>query len=129
MEIKKSWHHLLYIYVISLFATRTRNCQKTEKMMKIVNIDEENLHISQMTWGIFNEIFRKNVSYNIKSHKKAVLYLLSRKYSFGKATVGGDQTDLSAFSGLRLKSKLANSANITTIETLINLLKKLVNLL
>ena len=39
--------------------------------MKIANIDEENLHISQMTWGIFNEIFRKNVSYNIKKSQKS----------------------------------------------------------
>ena len=41
----------------------------------------------------------------------------------------GDKIDLSAFLVLRHKSKLANLPNITTVETLINLLKKLANLL
>ena len=35
----------------------------------------------------FNEIFRKNMSYdNIKSYKKTGLNPLSRKYSLGKTT-------------------------------------------
>ena len=37
--------------VISLFATRL-NVKKSEKMMKIVNIDEENLLIFHTIWGI-----------------------------------------------------------------------------
>ena len=51
--------------------------KQNKKMMKLVKIDEENLHIFQTT---FNEIFRKNVSYmygNIKSHKNPGLYTLS----------------------------------------------------
>ena len=49
------------------------------KMMKIVNIDEENLHIFRPNdWRNFNEIFKKNLSYDIKSHKKQG-FNLSRK--------------------------------------------------
>ena len=55
--------------------------------MKIVNIEEENLNIF---FRNFDEIFRKDVTYdNIKSHKKAGLYRLSKKYIFGKTTEGG----------------------------------------
>ena len=38
-------------------------------------------------WRNFNEVFMKNVTYdNIKSHKEAEVYPLSRKYIFGKTT-------------------------------------------
>ena len=48
---------MLHADVISFFVLR--KCQKHEKLMKIVNIDGENL----------NEIFRKDLNYdNIKSH-------------------------------------------------------------
>ena len=47
--------------------------------MKIVNIDGENLHISTNEFRKFNEIFRKDVTYdNIKSHKKPGYHLLFR---------------------------------------------------
>ena len=50
--------------------------------MKIVNIDGENLYMKN-----FNEIFRKDVTYDsIKSHKKPGLQPLSRRYIFGKTT-------------------------------------------
>ena len=41
---------MLYADVISLFATR--KWQKIQKMIKIVNINKENLHIFGTTWGI-----------------------------------------------------------------------------
>ena len=57
-----------------------------KKLMKLVNIDEENLHLLNDLRN-FNEFFRKNVIYdNIKSHKKTGLHPLSRKYSYGKTT-------------------------------------------
>ena len=44
----------------------------------------------------FNEIFRKDVTYNIvKSHKKTGLHPVCRRYIFGKVTRGGGgQIDL-----------------------------------
>ena len=53
--------------------------------MKIVNIQEENLHIFSTTRGIL----RKDVTYdNVKSQKKKKtrLHPLSEKYFFGKTT-------------------------------------------
>ena len=48
----------------------------------------------------FNEIFKKNMTYNnIKSHKKARLYRLSEKYIPGKTT-GGVNSTAPAFLGL-----------------------------
>ena len=39
--------------------------------MKVVNIDEENLHVFRKTWGISIKVSEKYVSYdNIKIHKK-----------------------------------------------------------
>ena len=38
-------HHLFYVYVISLFAIR--ECQNFKKFMKIININEKNLHTSE----------------------------------------------------------------------------------
>ena len=45
--LKKCWHHLLYVDAISLFAKR--NALNSKKLMKIVNIDEENIHIYRTT--------------------------------------------------------------------------------
>ena len=44
---KKFWHNLLYADLITLFVTR--KYQKIPKLMKIVNIDQENLHIFRTT--------------------------------------------------------------------------------
>ena len=50
--------------------------------MKIVNIEEENLYL-QNDLGNFNEIFRKDVTYdNIKSHKKIGLHSVLIRYIF-----------------------------------------------
>ena len=55
--------------------------------MKIVNIVGENLHISANELKKFNEIFRKDVTYdNIKNHKKPVHHLL---FKFLKKPQGG----------------------------------------
>ena len=69
---------------MSVFATR--KCQKKKKkLVKLVNIEEENIHIFR---GNFNEIFRENVSHdNIKSQRKQGLYPFCRKYSF-EITIG-----------------------------------------
>ena len=48
--------------------------------MKIVNIEEENLYL-QNDLGNFNEIFRKDVTYdNNKSHKKIGLHSVFIRY-------------------------------------------------
>ena len=49
MKVKKCWHHLLYAD-ISFFATR--KCEKTQKSMKIVNTEGQNVHIFCTTWRI-----------------------------------------------------------------------------
>ena len=36
--------------VMSVF--ETRKCQKKKKLVKLVNIEEENIHIFRGTWGI-----------------------------------------------------------------------------
>ena len=65
--------------------------------MKIVNIEEEGLHIFWTTWGNFSEIFMKDVAPdNIKSYEKAgflplfslCLLSLSRKHIFEETTSG-----------------------------------------
>ena len=59
--------------------------KKKKKLVKLVNIEEENIHIFR---GNFNEIFRENVSHdNIKSQRKQGLYPFCRKYSF-EITIG-----------------------------------------
>ena len=42
LKVKKCWDHLVYADFISFFVAR--KCQKIRKMMKIVNIEDENLH-------------------------------------------------------------------------------------
>ena len=41
--------------------------------MKIVNIDFENLHIFWTNWGISMKFFRKDVTCDMKNHKKSKL--------------------------------------------------------
>ena len=45
--MRKCWHHLLYAKTISFFV------KKSEKLVEVVNIDGENVHILWTTWGIF----------------------------------------------------------------------------
>ena len=77
---------MLYANGISFFVTS--KCQKSEQLMKILNIEEKNLQIEELR--NFNEVFRKDVPYdNIKSHKKAGLHPLPKNYNFGKITSMG----------------------------------------
>ena len=56
-------------------------------MMKIVDIDEENLLNNQKN---FNEILRKDATYdNVKRHKKTELHPVTRRYIFRKTIWGG----------------------------------------
>ena len=74
--------------------------------MKVVDIDEENLHIfRKKDFGNFNKISRKNVPYDdIKSHKKSGLYPYSRKHSFRKPKgQEGVKLTVSTFLGLKLQ--------------------------
>ena len=53
--------------------------------MKIVNTDGENFPVFFSNLRNFNEIFRKDMTYNsIKSHNKPRFHPLSRKYSSGR---------------------------------------------
>ena len=70
-----------------------RSVKESKKLMKIVNTDEENLHIFRTTFGISIKFPRKvwlnNI--NIESHKKSGLYPLSKKWSFRKTRGVGVQ--------------------------------------
>ena len=80
LKVKKCWHHLLCIEVISFFVTKKwqkndENSWYWRRKSSYLLSDLRN----------FNEIFRKGPSYdNSKSHNKAGLQSVSRKYVFGK---------------------------------------------
>ena len=60
----------------SLLSLQQGKVTKSEKSMKIINIEGENLHIKDLR--NVNEIFRKDVAYDsIKSYKKTGFYSLS----------------------------------------------------
>ena len=72
----------------SLVSLQQGHVKKSEKSMKIVNIDEENLQSSE-NLGNFNEIFRKDVAYdNFKSHRKPG-FILSPENTFLEKPQGG----------------------------------------
>ena len=50
LKVKKCWYHLLY--VTSLVSLLQGNVKKSGKLMKVVNIDGENLYIFRTTSGI-----------------------------------------------------------------------------
>ena len=86
MKLKKCWHYLLFAVVINFFVTR--KCQKIQK------VDENRRKSFYLPNDLrdFNEIFRKDVTYdNVKSYKKVALHPVSKRCIFGKAT-GGNQT-------------------------------------
>ena len=65
---------------------------KQGNVKKIQKIDENSWswrrsssYLLNNLWN-FSEIFRKDVTYDIKSHKKPGLHPLSRRYIFGKTT-------------------------------------------
>ena len=97
--------------------------KKSEKLMKIVNNDGENLYIFWTTSGMnFNEIFRKDVAYdNIKSHKKSGPHSVSLyKTCFWKNLIAWS-LDLSVCLSTKLKlsdkvSKLSVSINVSNVS-------------
>ena len=83
---------MLYAEFLSFFAAR-----KSEKLMKIVNIEKENLHIE---FRNFNKILRKDITCNnIKSHKKQG-FIFSLKNTFLEKAQGGQILRLSSSSGI-----------------------------
>ena len=109
--------------------------KKSEKLMKIVNNDGENLYIFWTTSGMnFNEIFRKDVAYdNIKIHKKPGPHSVSLyKTCFWKNLIAWS-LDLSVCLSTKLKlsdkaSKLSVSVNVSNVSfkccTFYGILKK-----
>ena len=84
---------------MSLVYLQQGNVKKSKKLMKLANIDEENLHIFQTTLGISMKFSGKMCLMIILKVKKAGLYSLSRKYIF-KKTTRRQRTPPPAFSGL-----------------------------
>ena len=74
-----SWRHV---------SSQQGNVKKSEKPIKIVNIDTEN-HIFWTTWGILMKFSGKMWLMIILNHKKSEVHTLSRKHSFRKTTEGG----------------------------------------
>ena len=63
------------------------NVKKSKKSMKTANIDRKKSSWLLNELRIFNQIFRKGVTYdNIKNHKKPVFNPLFRRYIFRKTT-------------------------------------------
>ena len=59
----KSADIIFYMFT-SLLSCYEEISKHLKKLMKIVNIAEEHLHIFWTTWRSSNEIFRKNVTYD-----------------------------------------------------------------
>ena len=101
----------------SLVSLWQGNVKSSEKLVRIVNIEGENLQIFWKISKNFNENFRKDVTYeNIKTCKKPELQSLSRKDGFEKITRAG-QIDPSAFDALEIKfcSKLQVVSDFYTL--------------
>ena len=75
----------------SIVSLQQENSKKPEKLMKIVNIEEENLHIFWTSWGISIKFYKKEATYDkIKPHKNPGRHPFSGKHLFWKITrVGG----------------------------------------
>ena len=55
----------------------------SKQLLKIVNFDEENLHILRINLKNLNVILRKDVTfYNIRSHKNPGFHSFCRRYIF-----------------------------------------------
>ena len=90
--------------------------------MKIANIEQRNSLYLLNDLRNFNEIFRKDVTYdNIKSHKKPGFYPLFRRYIFQKTTGKEGQIDPPAV--LELKLSLGEDPNHFTLHVGTNYFK------
>ena len=94
----------------SLVYLQKGDVKKSKKLMKLAKIDEENLHISQTTWGTLLKFSGKMcIIILLKVTKKQSFRKYCRKYSFEKTTVkGGGQIHLPAF--LRLRKRYITDA-------------------
>ena len=91
--------------------------------MKIANIDRESFHerleesserLEEFQWN-----FQGDATYdNIKSHKKAGLHPLFRRYSFEKATGDSIEPSPPVFLGLKENKSLKTSNNLRKIYML-----------
>ena len=73
----KSADIIFYMFT-SLLSCYEEISKYLKRLMKIVNIAEEHLHIFWTTWRSSNEIFRKNLTYdNTIGHRKTGLYSIS----------------------------------------------------
>ena len=92
---------MLYSDGISFFVTK--ECQKkSPKMMKIVNIDEENRHIFRTITGILMTFSRKMwlaIILKVTKNRASLSLSLSRKYIFVKTTRRVKLTSLQSFMG------------------------------
>ena len=80
---KTYWGHLLYANVIRFFATG--NIKKCRKLMEIVNIEEENLHI-YWTTSVISIIFLGSIWIMIILQVIKGLHHLLEKYIFKKTS-------------------------------------------
>ena len=102
MKVKNCWHHSSYADAIALFVTR-----KSEKLMKIVNIDKENLHIFWTIWITSMKFLGKKwliiIIIILKIKKKiGALPSRSRRCIFGKAKGGGGRGKNSTMGKIQL---------------------------
>ena len=77
--------------LMSLVPFQQGTAKKSKKLIKAVNIAEENIHISWTDSRISMKVSGKNVSYDsFKGHKKQVFYPFSGRHIFGKTTRGSN---------------------------------------
>ena len=88
-------HHLLYADVLSFFVTR--KSQNIRKIVKIVNVEEENLYMFWTFWTILMKLLENMwlmMTLKIAKKKTGLQPLNSCKYIFRK--IAGSQIGFSA---------------------------------
>ena len=78
MNVKNCWRSLLYVDV----SLQQGNVEKFEKLIKMVNIEEENLHIFWTSWGISMKVSGKMWVMRILKVTKKQGSILSLKNTF-----------------------------------------------
>ena len=112
MKIKHCWRHLLYADVNSFFATR--KCQKIEKLPKIDNIEEENIHSSERV---------KEFQWNFEERSGLWLYQTIRvshflwKTHFCKNHRGKGQIDPTPLSSFRVNWSVSVTSRLKMIAS------------
>ena len=114
----------------SIVSLQQENSKKPEKLMKIVNIEEENLQIFWTSWGISMKFKKKDVTYDkIKPHKNPGRHPFSGKHLFWKNTrvrgVGGRRSNwpptpylnfsFSIYITLDLNTDLLNTISVSSL--------------